>query len=217
MSVRAEVLTWRLASLHVHYQLVLWQELVRHLYCRVHVSACVVAQVDDEIAESFLRQLGKRDEHFWVSGLSETLHLDIASVLVDHVCCRDALLWYVTTCHGEVFHALLCVAYHTDFHLRVLRTLQSAHGFLLRHNLAHKRFAVNTHNLVASQDASLLCRTVLYHVLYAYGVLAYSELNAHTRERTLQIVGHSLCILGADIYRVRVEVGQNLRNGLVDK
>ena len=138
-------------------------------------------------------------------------------MFVNHVCSRDALLRNVATCHGEVFHALLSVAYHTDFHLSVFRTLQSSHGFLLRYNLANERFAVYAYNLVACQDACFLGRSVLHHVLNMNGVLANGELYANARERSFKIVGYSLRILSADVDRVRVEIGKNLRYGLVNK
>ena len=217
VTVGTEVLTRRLAALHIHYELVLRQELVSHLHGRVHVSARIVAQVDDQVLEAFLRELSQRDEHLGISSLAEASHLYIARVLVEHICRSDALLRYVATCDGEVFHGFLSVAHHAELHLRVLRTLQSAHSLLVGHYLAYERFAVDAHNLVAGDDASALSRSVLHHVLHADGVLAYGELDAHARERTLQVVGHSLRILSRDIDGVGVEVGKNLRNGDVDE
>ena len=215
VSVRREVLSGRLASDGIYYQLVLGQKLVSHLDGRVHIASRVVTKVDDEVGESLLRQLGKGDEHFGISGLAETLHLNISCVLVEHIRGCDALLRYVATRYRKVFHGFLSVAHHTQLHLRVLRTFQASHGLLVRDNLAHERLAVHAYNLVAGEDASTLCRTVLHDVLHVYGVLAYGELDAHSRERSLQVVSHSLRVLRADVYGVRVEVGENLRYGYV--
>ena len=159
----------------------------------------------------------KGDKKLGVCSLAEVLYLDVPSILVEHVCGGDAALRNLASCHGEVLHSLLSVTLHANLHLSVLRPLQSAHSLVLCHHLAHKWLAVNTHNLVACQYAGTLCGSVLHHVLHTYGVLAYCELDAHTRERAFEVVCHSLCILCGDVYRVGVEVGKNLRYSHINK
>ena len=211
MSVGHEVLAWRLASFHIHDELVLRQELVCHLHGRVHIASCVVAQVDYEVGESLLRQLSQGDEQFGIRSLAETLNLDVARVVVEHIGGGNALLRDVAASHGEVFHSLLSVAHHSYLHLSVLRTLQSSHSLVLSDYLAHEGLAVYAHNLVAGKQSRTLCRTVLHHILHMNSILAYCELNAHTRERAFQLVGLRLRVLGAYIGRMRIEVGQYLR------
>lgn len=91
------------------------------------------------------------------------------------------------------------------------------HGLLVGHFLAHELLAIYFHDLVTSQEASTLCRAVLDDSLNVDGVFTDHELDAYSRERALQVVGCYLGILGRDIDGVGVEVGENLRDGYVNK
>ena len=87
------------------------------------------------------------------------------------------------------------------------------HGLFVGNLLANENRVVNAHNLVAGNHSGTLCGPVAHHVLHTYGVLAYGKLDAHSRERALQVVVHYLHVFGTDVYGVRVELGQNLRHG----
>ena len=217
MSVGTIVLSRRFATLRIYNELVLRKEFICHLHGRIEVAARVVAQVDDEIGESSLRKVGKSNEEFGVGCLAEVLYSDVTRLVVKHVSGGDALLGDVASCHGKVLDGLLSVAHHADFHLCVLRTFKAVHRLFVCHFLADKWFPIDAHNLVAGKQARSLCRTVLDYVLHMYRVLAYRELDAHAGERTAQVVGGSLHILGTDIDGVRVEIGENLRYRLIDK
>ena len=56
------------------------------------------------------------------------------------------------------------------------------HGFLVGHDLADERLAVNTYDLVTSEHTGTFGWTVAYDVLHMYGVLTYGELNAYACE-----------------------------------
>ena len=98
------------------------------------------------------------------------------------------------------------VAQHAQFHFRVLRTFQPVHGFFVGQCLTRKLLVVHLHNLIAGYQARTLGRTVLDDVLHMQGVLSDGELDAHARERSLQVVVGYLHILGRDIDGVGVQL-----------
>ena len=53
------ILPLRFASLRINYQFVFGQKLVGHLHSRLQISACVVAQVNNQILKVALRQFGQ--------------------------------------------------------------------------------------------------------------------------------------------------------------
>ena len=149
--------------------------------------------------------------------LSKVLYLHISCVLIEHICGSDALHRYLATGDGEVLWFLLTISYHANLHLRVLGSFQAFHRLLVGHALAYERFVVDAYYLIARYDARLLCWTVGNNCLYVYGVLADYELYAHAEERSLQVVGGQLHVLGTDIDGVRVEFGKYLRHGLFNE
>ena len=105
-SVALVVLSRRLASLCIYDEFILWQEFVDHLYRRFQVSASVVSQVDNKVAESFLRQLCQCDKQFRISVLSKVLYLYVSGIVVKHIYRSDALLWNVSTGDSKIFHSV---------------------------------------------------------------------------------------------------------------
>ena len=214
-SVAAVFLSWRFPSLGIYDESSLGQEFICHLISRVEESSEVAPQVDDQVFHTLLRQFGQGYEQFGISILSEVLHLDISRIVVEHIRSRDTLLWNLTSCHGEVFHFLFPESHNTQFHLCVLRTFQSSHGLLVGHLLAHKRFAIHTHDFVSGDKPRPFRRTVSDNVLHSYSVLTNGEFYSHSRERALEVVVGSLHVLRTDIHRVWVEFGQYLRHGFL--
>ena len=182
LAIAAEVLSWRLASLCVDDEFLVGQELVGHVDGCCQVSATVVAKVDTQVLESLLRELCQGDEHLWIGILAEVLDAHVSGLVVEHIGCRDALGRYLASGHGEGLYLLAAVAHHTNLYLGVFLSLESVHGFLVGDNLAYERLAVYRHNLVASQQAGLFGRSVLYHILHVYGVISDHKLDAHTAE-----------------------------------
>ena len=211
-TIGEELLPGLLAALGIYYQTVLGQELVGHLHSRLEIAAGVVAQVYHEIGEPALRELGQRDEQLGIGGLREFLHADVAGLVVEHIGGGNALLGDVATRDGKGMDHLGAIAHHAYLDLGVLGALEPVHGLFLGHYLTHKRLAIHAHNLVACQNAGLFGGTVLDDALDVNSVLSDDKLDTDTRERTLQVVGGSLCLLGIDIHRVRVELGENLRD-----
>lgn len=75
MTVGEIVLTWRAASLGVDDESLVGQELVGHLHGALQQAAGVVAQVDDEVLEALLLEVGQCDEQFGIGLLAEILIL----------------------------------------------------------------------------------------------------------------------------------------------
>ncbi len=111
----------------------------------------------------------------------------------------------------------MTVAQHADGDLRALGSFEPVHGLFVGDLLAHEALAVDHHDLVAGEHASLLGRSVLDDVLHSDGVLSDGELDAHAREAAFEVVGGSLHVLGGDVDRVGVELAEDDRDGLVDK
>ena len=153
-----------------------------------------------------MREFGQCNEQFGIGCFAEVLDADIACFIVKHIGCRNTLRRYFTACYHEIFNGFLPITLYSDLHLRVFRPFQAAHGLFIGNGFAHERFAVNTHNLVTSQDAGTVGRPILDDILHVDGVLSDGKFNAHTRERAFQVVVGCLYILGIDIDRVRVKL-----------
>ena len=201
----------------INYELVCRKELLCHKHSRLKISACVVAEVKNKVCESFVRELCKGYGHLVVGVLAEVLHFHITCLVIKHICCRHTFHWYFATSDCEVLRFLLSVAHHANLHFRVLGTFQAFHRLLVGNALSHERLVVDTYYLVASDNASLLCRSVGDYSLHMYGVLANHELNAHAEERAFQVVGGQLHVLRAYINRMRVELCKYLRHCLFNK
>ena len=179
----------------------------------MQIASRIVAQVDHQVRETLLLQTCQGYQQFGIGLFTKVLHLDVARVVVEHICCGDRLGGNLTT--GNLIRNDLgvAIARHTNLHLRSLRTFQSVHGLLIGHHLAHKLLAIHIHNLVAGQQTRLLCRSVLDDVLHVDGVLTDGKLNTYARERSLEVVVGGLHILGADVDRVGIELSEDLRDG----
>ena len=120
-AVAAILLPRRLATLRVYYQSALRQELVGYLNRRREITAGVAAQVDNQIAEVLLRQLGQGYEHVGIGVLAEVLYLYVTRRLIKHIRCADAPLRNVAAGHRYFPYLLLAVAQYAKLHLRVFR------------------------------------------------------------------------------------------------
>ena len=174
------VLTGLLATLGIYDTAILGQKLISYLDGGNHVSALVVAQVDDQVLAVFLRQFCKCVYHFTVSVLAKILYAYVACLLVEHVGAADAVGGDVVTGDGEFLLTTLSATLYTYHNFCATRTFQATHGFFVGHLLAHKRGVVHTYYLVASHHSGVFSRTSLYYVLYVYGVLPYYKFYSHT-------------------------------------
>ena len=111
-SVAAELLALRLAALRIDDKTVLGQELVGYLYSRLQIAACIASQVDGQIADVLLRQLGKRNQQFGVCVLAKVLDTDVACLFVQHIGSCDALGGNLATGHHDVANLLLAVTHN---------------------------------------------------------------------------------------------------------
>ena len=114
-------------------------------------------------------------------------------------------------------HRLLAIADDAQLDLRILGTLQPMHRLLVGHDLADKGRIVDLDNLVAGNQTRTLSRAVANHILHTDRIITDGELDAHTRERALQVVVGNLHILGPDVDRMRIEFRQDLRHSLLDQ
>ena len=214
-AVGAILLAWRLASLGVDDQFLVGQKLIGHLNRTLQIATRIVTEVYDQVGEALLLKVGQGDEQLGISLLAKVLHLDVACVIIEHIGGSDGLGGYLAARHLIGKRLGVSVAQHAELDLGALRTLQTAHGLLIGHLRAHKFLPVDIDNLVASQDACPLGRSVLDDVLHIDGVLTDGELDAYTRERAAQVIVCRLHILRTDIDGVRIELSQDLRNGLL--
>ena len=164
-----------------------------------------------------LTQLHQRHQQFGIGSLTKALDADVACAVVNHVGGRNALQRDVSAGDNKRLWLFVAISHHANLHLCVLGTLESFHRFLIGHHFPHEGFVVNHHDFVACQDACTLGRTVLNDVLYMDSVLADGELDAHTRERSLQFLVGCLHVLGTDVYAMRVQTRKNLRHGILHK
>ena len=161
-----------------------------------------------------LRKLSQCDEHFLIGGFSEALDTYVASFIVEHVGRCDAVGRYFTTSNCELFHTFFTVAHDANLYFCVFRAFQPMHSFFVRHNLSNEEAVVDGHDFVACQQSGSFSRSVLDDTLHVDGVFANDKLNAYTREGASQVVCCSLYVLCGNVDRMRIEVGENLWNGL---
>ena len=113
-------------------------------------------------------------------------------------------------------YLLFAITDDAQLDFRILRPFQTMHGLFVCHFRADKRLIIHLDNLIASNQSCTLCRAVANHILHTDGIVADGELDAHARERALQVIVGNLHILGGNIDRMRVELRENLRHSLLD-
>ena len=111
-------------------------------------------------------------------------------------------------------HLLLTIADKSDLDLRVLRSFQAVHRFLVSTNLPDEGGIVDLDNLVASHHTSTFCRTIADDILYTDGILTDDKLDTDAEEGTAQIIVGNLSFTRCDIDRVGIELCQNLGHSL---
>ena len=89
------------------------------------------------------------------------------------------------------------------------------HSLLIGYLLTYEHRVVYLYNLIASNYSCTLSRTIANNILHTDSVLTNGKLDTNTEERTTQVIISNLAIAGADVYRVRIELSQNLRHGLL--
>ena len=207
------VFTRRFPPFGIYHKLVRWQEFVDHLNSGLHVSAAIAAQIDDEVLHALDIHLGKRHKHLGIRVLSERLNSDITRVLVNHEIGIDALHRHVAAHYGEVHRFLLPIADNGQTHLRVLRAAQMLHDLLILHS--YKALAVGRDNTVSSQQTHLLRRAALDDIHDMNGIVLDRKADADSGKTATQLFHTLLGILGANIARMRIQFGEDLRHSLL--
>ena len=198
-SVTTILLTGRLSALGIDNQLPLGEELIGNLHGRGQIAAGIATQVDDQIGEALLRELCQGDEQFGIGILAEILNLNVASLVVEHIRCGDTLHGYLASGYSNVAQLGLTITEYAQLHLRIPRSFQTVHGFLIGHLLTHEHRVVDLNNLVASHHTSPLSWSVADDILHTDGVLADGKLDTDAREGTLQVVVGNLYVLGSNV------------------
>ena len=91
------------------------------------------------------------------------------------------------------------------------------HRLLVGNFLADEHRVVDLYDLISRNQASTLCWAIADDILHADGILTDGKLNADAGERTLQVVGGYLYILGSDVGGMRIELRQDLRHSFLNK
>ena len=112
---------------------------------------------------------------------------------------------------------ITAIAFHANGNGGFIRTFQLVHCFLRGALFAYEGFAVNLHDLIASQHSSLLGRTSSYNVLHLYGIVVYYELYADAVEGAFQVIACALSVLCWDINGMRVKFCQYFRHGIFNE
>ena len=107
------------------------------------------------------------------------------------------------------------IADDAEFHLRVLRPLETVHRLGIGDLLADKDGVIDLHDLITSQHTSPFRRTVADDILHTDRILTDGKLDTDTRERATQIVVGNLTVTSRDIDRMRIEFCQDLRHCLL--
>ena len=190
----------RFASLGIDDELLLAQELIGDGHGGIEISTRIVPEVNHQVAESLLGELGQSHEQFGIGRLTEVLDANISRMLIQHIGGRYALLRYLATGHRIGQYLLALVTLHTYLHLSVLGSFQPVLRLIFGHHFSHEWLAVYGYYLVSRQNARTLGRAVLDNVLHAYGILPDDKLNAHARERAFQFIAGRLHLLGGHIH-----------------
>ena len=209
------LLSWETATFGIDNQLSFREELISNLNGRLQIAACIATQVDNQIRETLLCQLGKGNQKLRICILAKVLHLDVTRFIVNHIARRNTLRGYLTTSDGNITNLILSITNDTQLHLCILRTLQTVHRFLVGTYLSYKGRVVDLYNLITSHHSCTLCRTITDNILDTDCILTDDELNANTKEGTSQVVVGDLPFTCRDIDRVGIEFCQNLWHSLL--
>ena len=165
------------------------QKLIGHAYSLVHITAAVLAQVDDEACGAFGVQVCEGGEELFVRRLAELVDADEAEFGVGVGCWLNNKLGihgvdgYVAACDGIVEQSVRAGALDTEFDLRTFLAAQRAHHFLIVDFLAYEGGVIHGDQFVPSQHADAFTRTAGNDRHDADGVLLDGKLHTDTGER----------------------------------
>ena len=104
------------ASLCVHNQFVLTEELIGHLNGRPKHAASVSLQVEDKVLHAFLLQIHQSFPQLIHGGLRKAADFDVANALVEHVCRIDAVNGDLVPDNVKRQQVTFSVAFDPDLH-----------------------------------------------------------------------------------------------------
>ena len=89
------------ASLGIHYEVALLQELLNDAHSRLQVAAAVVLKVEDKVAHACFLQRVDRGHELAVCGCTERTDANVAHVRTYHVVGVERVYGYLGARHGE--------------------------------------------------------------------------------------------------------------------
>ena len=194
------------ASFGIDHQVALLQELIGNLHGSMQIAAAILLQVEHQCLHA-LRQEGLQTLHeFVVRGGSEVADADIAHFRTKHIGGVDGVDRNLVADNLEVQGVANALSHDAEVDLRPLGTAQSAHNLFARHLDAGNGGVVDVDDAVASQDTSLLGRSVGDGLDDKQRVFHHVELYADALERPLQGFVHLLHLLGGGVRRVGVQL-----------
>ena len=208
-------MTFLSASLGVHHEVALLQELLYNAHRRLQIATAVVLKIEDEIAHTSLLQRVDSGHKFAVGGGTERADAHVAHTRTYHVVGIKRVYGYLGTRNGELQQVGHATTLHAELHLRATRSAQTTHDVRTIHLNACYRSVVDGDDAVAGEYAHLLRRTLAHGLYDEQRVRNHIELHADTVERALQWFGQRLCLLGSGVRRVGVELLEHTTYGIL--
>ena len=191
------------------------EELAGELCGSAEVAAAVALEVDDEVAHALLLQAFDGSDDLFVGGGSEIGEAHEAYAGFHDIGCVERRHGNLVALDVEGERAVDAAADYAELHLRTLGPAQSAHDVLAAHLDARDGRVVDQRDAVAGNDAGLLRRSFGHGLDDYERVVEHIELHAYAVEVALQRLVELLRVLGVGIGRVRVELREHARDGVL--
>ena len=216
-TVRGYIFPFECFTLGIDDEAVGWQELVGHVDGRVHQTAAIASQVDDETFGTLVVEFGEGGDKLVVGGPSEFAYFDVPRFVVEHESGVDAIYGNVATRHFIDERLFGSLAQDFEFHGGAFGTPQVFHYPFVAYAFAHESGIVDGNNAVAGQYAHFFGRAAGDNANHVDRIVQNIELYTNTAERTFQLLVDALQIFGRDIGRVGIEFAQYFRHDILYK
>ena len=197
--VRLVIHARRAQSAGINDEVVLRQELIGNLHCRLQIASAILLKVEQKVLHALLLQLVHSRHELVVCRGTETTDTDISHARTYHIRGVEAFHRNLVALHVEHQRILHLATHNGELHRSALRSAQAHHYLVAWHLHTGNSRVVHRHDAVASHDAGFLRRSLGDGLNHDERVFNHIELHSDTVEIALQRLVHLLRLLGVGI------------------
>ena len=212
---RTHLLMGHGTAVGVNDHIVLLQELTGNVHRRLHVTAAVLFQVEDEALHALTFQFHDGIAHLGAGSHAETAQAYKAHSGTNHVCGIDGVEGNLVAYDTEGKHLFHAAAHHFQVGYGALGAAQFLHDVGPVHLDAGQRGVVDRNDAVAGKNADLFGGPLRHGLVDHKCIVQYIELHTDAFKISVQRLTHFTGFFGRGVTAVRVERGQHAAYGFI--